>query len=72
MVDVLRYLVVDDFGVVINPMLVEGQVHGGVAQGLGQAFAERTVYDDETGQLVTGSLMDYQLPRAADLAPIDF
>ncbi len=71
-IDILNYLVVDDFGVVINPMLVEGQVHGGVAQGVGQAFAEHTVYDVETGQLVTGSLMDYRLLRAQDLAPMTF
>jgi aerobic carbon-monoxide dehydrogenase large subunit len=56
---------VDDVGTVINPMIVEGQVHGGVAQGIGQALAERTVYDD--GQLLSGSLMDYALPRASDL-----
>jgi len=57
---------VDDFGVVINPMIVEGQVHGGIAQGIGQAMLERTVYDG-SGQLVTASYMDYCMPRADDL-----
>ncbi len=58
---------VDDFGVIINPMIVEGQVQGGVAQGLGQALQEGCVYDKESGQLLTGSFMDYTMPRAADL-----
>jgi carbon-monoxide dehydrogenase large subunit len=61
-----RWIAVDDFGTVINPMIVEGQVHGGIAQGVGQAMLERTVYDGE-GQLVTGSYMDYCMPRAGDL-----
>ena len=61
-----RWIAVDDFGTVINPMIVEGQVHGGIAQGVGQAMMERTVYDSE-GQLVTGSYMDYCMPRAGDL-----
>ena len=61
-----RWIAVDDFGTVINPMVVEGQVHGGIAQGVGQAMLERTVYDGE-GQLVTGSYMDYCMPRAGDL-----
>ena len=64
-VRVLRYTAVDDIGTVINPMIVEGQLHGGVAQGLGQALFERTVYDD--GQLLSASFMDYAIPRAADL-----
>ena len=68
----LRYAAVNDHGVVINPMLLEGQVHGGVAQGLGQALLERTVYDPDTGQLVSGSFMDYAIPRADDLPMIDF
>ena len=59
---------VNDFGTVINPMLVEGQIHGGVLQGIGQAMLERTVYDTE-GQLLTGSFMDYCLPRAVDAPP---
>ena len=62
-----RYGAVDDFGVVLNPMIVEGQVHGGVAQGIGQALHEGCVYDADSGQLLTGSLMDYQMPRAGDL-----
>ncbi len=62
---VVRYTAVNDFGTVINPLLVEGQLHGGVIQGIGQALLERTVFDDE-GQLVTGSFMDYAMPRATD------
>ena len=61
-----RWTAVDDFGILINPMIVEGQVHGGIAQGVGQAMLEHTVYD-ENGQLITGSLMDYAMPRADDL-----
>ena len=67
MVAVVRYTAVNDFGVIINPMLVEGQLHGGVMQGIGQALIEHTVYDED-GQLVTGSFMDYGLPRA-DMTP---
>jgi carbon-monoxide dehydrogenase large subunit len=63
--EVVRYAMTNDFGVVINPLLVEGQLHGGVVQGIGQALMERTVYD-AGGQPVTGSFMDYALPRAAD------
>jgi len=66
-VTVERMTMVDDFGRVVNPLLLAGQVHGGVAQGIGQALLEGCVYDRETGQLVTGSLMDYALPRAADV-----
>ena len=61
-----RFTACDDFGNVINPMIVEGQVHGGVAQGLGQALMENCVYDPDSGQLLTGSYMDYALPRADD------
>jgi carbon-monoxide dehydrogenase large subunit len=61
-----RWTAVDDFGILINPMIVEGQVHGGIAQGVGQAMLEHTVYD-ENGQLITGSFMDYAMPRADDL-----
>jgi carbon-monoxide dehydrogenase large subunit len=61
-----RWTAVDDFGVIINPMIVEGQVHGGIAQGVGQALLEGTVYD-QSGQLVTASYMDYTMPRAVDL-----
>ncbi len=63
----LRYTMLHDFGRVLNPMLLEGQLQGGVAQGVGQARCERVIHDPETGQVVTGSLMDYQLPRADDL-----
>jgi len=65
--EVCRIVVVDDFGTVINPMIVEGQVHGGLAQGIGQALLEHCVYDRETGQLLTGTFMDYCMPRASDL-----
>jgi carbon-monoxide dehydrogenase large subunit len=64
--EIVNWTAVDDFGTVINPMIVEGQVHGGIAQGIGQALLERAVYDSQ-GQLVTGSLMDYCMPRAHDL-----
>jgi carbon-monoxide dehydrogenase large subunit len=70
-VAILRYSVVSDFGRVINPLLLEGQVHGGVAQGIGQALLERTVYDTD-GQLLSGSFMDYCLPRADDLPSFGF
>jgi aerobic carbon-monoxide dehydrogenase large subunit len=63
---IIRYVVVDDFGVTINPLLLAGQVHGGAAQGIGQAIMENTVYDRDSGQLVTATLMDYALPRADD------
>jgi carbon-monoxide dehydrogenase large subunit len=66
MVFIDRITAVDDFGKVINPMIVEGQVHGGLAQGIGQAIAENCVYDD-SGQLISASYMDYQMPRADDL-----
>ena len=71
-VKILNYSVVDDFGKVINPLLLEGQVHGGIAQGIGQAILEDTIYDDETGQLLSGSFMDYAIPRASDIPPIKF
>ena len=66
-VEILDWVAVDDFGTVLNPLIVEGQVHGGVAQGVGQAMLEGCVYDQESGQLVTGSYMDYCMPRADDL-----
>ncbi|WP_207478239.1 xanthine dehydrogenase family protein molybdopterin-binding subunit [Arenibaculum pallidiluteum] len=69
-VEILRYTVVDDFGKVLNPMMVAGQVHGGVAQGVGQALTERVVFDRGNGQLLTASFTDYALPRADDLPPI--
>jgi carbon-monoxide dehydrogenase large subunit len=65
-VEIVQFVAVDDFGTIINPMIVEGQVHGGIAQGVGQALFEACVYD-ETGQLQTGSFMDYCMPRADDL-----
>jgi carbon-monoxide dehydrogenase large subunit len=66
-VQVVNFSACDDFGNIINPMIVDGQVHGGVAQGIGQALLERCVYDKESGQLLTGSYMDYAMPRADDL-----
>ena len=65
MIEVVRYIMVNDFGTVINPMLVAGQAHGGVIQGIGQALMERTVYDPQ-GQPIAGSFMDYAMPRATD------
>jgi carbon-monoxide dehydrogenase large subunit len=64
-VHIVGYWAVDDVGTVINPMIVEGQLHGGLAQGIGQALGERTVYEE--GQLLSASFMDYALPRAGDL-----
>jgi carbon-monoxide dehydrogenase large subunit len=64
---VARYSVCDDFGKVVNPMIVNGQVHGGIVQGLGQALLENAVYDPESGQLLTGTFMDYAMPRADDM-----
>jgi carbon-monoxide dehydrogenase large subunit len=69
---IVRYVVVDDFGTVVNPLLLAGQVHGGIAQGVGQALLEGCVYDAQSGQLVTGSLMDYCMPRADNLPTIEF
>ena len=66
-VEIVNYTAVDDFGTVINPMIVEGQVHGGIVQGVGQALIEGTAYDPESGQLLTGSFMDYTMPRADDV-----
>ena len=62
-----RFTAVDDFGNIINPMIVEGQVHGGLVQGIGQALLENCIYDPESGQLLTGSFMDYAMPRAGDV-----
>jgi carbon-monoxide dehydrogenase large subunit len=67
-----NYVVVDDFGVTLNPLLLAGQVHGGAVQGIGQALMERTVYDSGSGQLLTASLLDYALPRAADTPSFRF
>jgi carbon-monoxide dehydrogenase large subunit len=67
---VIEYWCVDDVGTVINPMIVEGQIQGGIAQGLGQALREHCVYDAENGQLLSGSFMDYAMPRANDMPQI--
>jgi carbon-monoxide dehydrogenase large subunit len=64
-IEVVKYSSVNDFGTVVNPMIVEGQLHGGVVQGIGQALMEMTAYDED-GQFLTGSYMDYALPRASD------
>jgi len=71
-VALVDYWAVDDFGMVLNPLLLAGQVHGGVGQGVGQALLEHTVYDPKTGQLLTGSFMDYTMPRAGDFPDIRF
>ena len=65
-VKILRYIAVDDCGPQINPMIVEGQVHGGVVQGIGEALQERAVYDED-GQLLTGTMMDYAVPKASQM-----
>jgi carbon-monoxide dehydrogenase large subunit len=70
--EITRYTIVDDFGKIVNPLLVEGQVHGGVVQGLGQAMGEQAVYDTASGQLVTGSFMDYWMPRADNMPTMTF
>jgi len=69
-VEIVNFTAVDDFGNIINPMIVEGQVHGGIVQGVGQALCEDCVYDPASGQLLTGSFMDYCMPRADDLPHI--
>lgn len=71
-VDIVKYVVVDDFGVTLNPLLLAGQVHGGAVQGIGQALTEDTIYDRESGQLITASLMDYALPRAVHAPEFEF
>jgi aerobic carbon-monoxide dehydrogenase large subunit len=71
-IHVVNYVIVDDFGVTLNPLLLAGQVHGGTMQGIGQALMEQAVYDAADGQLVTGTFMDYALPRAADGPSIKF
>jgi len=68
-VELVNVVAADDFGNLVNPMIVEGQVHGGLAHGIGQALLEHCVYDTDSGQLLTGSLLNYALPRAADLVP---
>jgi carbon-monoxide dehydrogenase large subunit len=62
-----RYTAVDDYGILVNPLIVAGQMHGAITQGIGQALLETVVYDNHSGQLLTGSFMDYALPRADDL-----
>jgi carbon-monoxide dehydrogenase large subunit len=69
---IVAYTVVDDMGVVLNPLLLRGQIIGGIAQGVGQALLEEVVYDPESGQLVTGTMLDYAMPRADLLPDIDF
>ena len=70
-VDILAYTICDDFGMTLNPLLLEGQVHGGIAQGIGQALMERTLFGDD-GQLITASFMDYAMPRATDVPNFHF
>lgn len=70
MVTVVGFWAVDDFGRIVNPMLADGQVMGGLVQGLGQALLEEVVYDATSGQPLTGSLMDYALPRADQVPPL--
>jgi aerobic carbon-monoxide dehydrogenase large subunit len=70
-VDIMRYSVVDDVGTVMNPLLLEGQVSGGIVQGLGQVLMEDIRFDPQSGQLLTGSFMDYAMPRASDVSAID-
>jgi aerobic carbon-monoxide dehydrogenase large subunit len=71
-IDFVNYVIVDDFGVTLNPLMLAGQIHGGTVQGLGQALLEHAVYDKDSGQLVTASLMDYALPRASHVPPLAF
>ncbi len=70
-VALIAYTIVDDVGRVINPMILDGQIHGGVAQGLGQALMENCVYDSESGQLLTATFVDYTMPRADDMPALD-
>ena len=70
-VEIARYFGIDDVGIELNPLLVKGQIHGGIAQGAGQALMEDMVYDRETGQILTGSFMDYAMPRASDFCSFD-
>lgn len=71
-VAIVNYVIVDDFGVTLNPLLLAGQVHGGSVQGIGQALMEHAVYEKDSGQLITASLMDYALPRASGTPPFAF
>ena len=69
--ELVGYWVVDDVGVMVNPVIVKGQIHGGVAQGVGQALGEQVAYDPDSGQLLSGSFMDYRMPRAGDFPNIE-
>jgi len=69
-VALVAYVIADDVGTVINPLTLKGQIHGGVAQGVGQAMMEQIIYDPESGQLLTGSFMDYAIPRADSLPEV--
>jgi carbon-monoxide dehydrogenase large subunit len=71
-IEVVNYNVMDDFGMAMNPLLLTGQIHGGVGQGIGQALMEKTVYDGGSGQLLSGSFMDYALPRADVVPHVNF
>ena len=70
-VEIIRFTAVDDFGRIINPMIVDGQIHGGITHGIGQALLENCVYDKATGQLLTGSFNDYSMPRADNVPNYD-
>lgn len=70
--EILNYSIMDDFGTALNPLLLQGQVHGGVGQGVGQALTEKTIYDPDSGQLMSGSFMDYALPRADVVPHVNF
>lgn len=70
--EIVNYVIVDDFGVTLNPLMLAGQVHGGTAQGIGQALMEETVYDGDSGQLLTASFMDYAMPRASHMPDLFF
>ena len=69
--ELLKYVVVDDFGTILNPLLLEGQIHGGLAQGIGQALMEDVAFDPDSGQLIAGSFLDYGMPRADDLVSFE-
>jgi len=69
--DIVRYTICDDFGIAVNPLLLAGQVHGGIVQGVGQALFERVVFDEQ-GQLITASFMDYCMPRADNVPSFHF
>ena len=70
-VEIENYSMVDDVGNIINPSALKGQIHGGIAQGIGQILMEEVAYDDDTGQLLSGSFMDYAMPRADNMCPIN-